>query len=476
MDLLKKLREKLGKLEERTKELRAILLERMLTDEEVEEVDRLMAQDAQTRDAIAAEEKRLADEKARKERDAGNYLVGPGGLGDGELDVDAELRGDGTGRQAAGGTGGRITDVRDREAERPFFCLGEQLQAIKRSCDAQRDGRDFRDKRLLRIHETWERENRAASGAASDVGSDGGFLIQHDFSTMLFDAMNQQSIFRSRCTVIPVGPNSNGVMLVLKDETSRATGSRWGGVRVYWVAEADTVTATKPKVHRQMFELQKLMGLFYATSESLSDAVQLTRIAEIAFPQEMAWMLDEAIVNGSGTGQPLGVMNCDALITVAKETNQTADTIVAENVSKMYNRIPGAYRNKAAWYHNQDCEPTLEAMAIAVGTGGVPVFLPAGGYSSAPYNRLKGKEMMPTEHQATVGDKGDILFADMSQYLLIEKSGIKGDRSIHVRFLYDEEAFRWTYRVNGQPLWRSAVTAAKGTQTYSPFVTLAARA
>ena len=40
----------------------------------------------------------------------------------------------------------------------------------------------------------------------------------------------------------------------------------------------------------------------------------------------------------------------------------------------------------------------------------------------------------------------------------------------------DETAFRFILRVDGQPLWNSAVTPANGTNTISPFISLATRA
>jgi hypothetical protein len=45
-----------------------------------------------------------------------------------------------------------------------------------------------------------------------------------------------------------------------------------------------------------------------------------------------------------------------------------------------------------------------------------------------------------------------------------------------VAFLTDEEVFRWILRFDGQPIRNSALTPYKGTNTTSPFVTLATRA
>jgi hypothetical protein len=49
--------------------------------------------------------------------------------------------------------------------------------------------------------------------------------------------------------------------------------------------------------------------------------------------------------------------------------------------------------------------------------------------------------------------------------------------SIHLRFDYDQTAFRFVFRIDGQPWWPTAATPLYATSdTLSPFVTLAERA
>jgi HK97 family phage major capsid protein len=114
-------------------------------------------------------------------------------------------------------------------------------------------------------------------------------------------------------------------------------------------------------------------------------------------------------------------------------------------------------------------------MAMSVGTGGVPVYMPAGGASAAPYGTLFGRPVIPIEQCAAIGDAGDIIFADLGGYILAEKGGIQSDVSIHVNFIYDESVFRFVLRIDGQPLRASALTPYKGSDTLSHFVTLASR-
>jgi HK97 family phage major capsid protein len=88
--------------------------------------------------------------------------------------------------------------------------------------------------------------------------------------------------------------------------------------------------------------------------------------------------------------------------------------------------------------------------------------------------RIKGKPVHVTEFNAALGTTGDILLADMSQYLMWEKGDVQAATSIHIAFLTDEQAFRFIYRADGQTAHYSAITPFKGTNTQSPFVGLLA--
>lgn len=223
--------------------------------------------------------------------------------------------------------------------------------------------------------------------------------------------------------------------------------------------------------------LKKLAGLLYASDELLEDTTALESWAGQAFGQEFGFMLDDAILRGTGVGQPLGILNSPALVTVAAEGGQGADTIVLQNVLKMYAAFWSPGLTSAAWIINSEIMPQLAVMKLDVGTGGAPVYLPANGLADAPFGRLFGLPMLHAEQSSALGDVGDIMLVDLKEYLVIEKGGIKTASSIHVRFDYDETAFRFVLRIDGQPIWNVPITPYKGAagSLKSPYVTLAAR-
>lgn len=345
------------------------------------------------------------------------------------------------------------------DPEKEFRSFGEQLHAV---IQAGSPGGPM-DPRLA----------RAASGLGEGVPSEGGFLIQPDFAADLIKRTYETGQVVSKCLKIPVSGNSLKVNAV--DETSRATGSRWGGIQGYWAAEGEAKTKSKPKFRQLDLSLKKLVGLCYATDELLEDATALEAVIKQGFAEEFGFLLDDAVIRGTGAGVPLGVLNSGCLVTVTKETGQAAKTIQVENIVNMWSRLYAKSWTKSNWYINQDVIPQLFTMGITIGTGGAPIYMPPGGLSQSPYSTLLGRPVIPIEQCETLGTKGDIMLADFGEYILIDKGGIKQAQSIHVRFLYDETTFRFVYRVDGQPIWNSALTPYKGTNTVSPFITLQAR-
>jgi HK97 family phage major capsid protein len=361
----------------------------------------------------------------------------------------------------------------DRAVAKGFDNIGEQLQAIAHASHPESRYESI-DKRLFHVQERGGNPDGEVrqSGASESVASKGGYLVQKDFNDQILERVYSIGDIASRVTRQTIGPNSNGIKFNIIDESSRAAGSRWGGVRAYWVAEAGALTSSEPTFAQVELTLKKVAALFYATEELLMDQTALAGLVERVVPQEIMFLVEDAILGGSGSGQPLGISNSAAVVSQAKKSGQAATTIVTDNVTSMWSRLWGPSRANAVWLINQDAEPQLSTMADANGNA---LYLPPGGLSDTPYSRLFNRPVLMSEYCATLGTVGDIQLVDLSQYFLIDKGGVRGDSSMSVRFLYDERAFRWMFRCDGQPSWNNPLTPANGTNTLSPFINLATR-
>ena len=358
-----------------------------------------------------------------------------------------------------------LSDEVDNKAA-GFKSIGEQLGAIREH--AASNGA-YMDERLDAVV-------KAATGLNEGIDSEGGFLVREDFAAQLESEAQTTGVIAGKASSTEISANSNRLVWNAVDDSNRTAGNRRGGITTYWTDEAGTKTASTPKYERRAMDLEKLIGLYYSTDELLQDATALASEVGSWFAEEFGFAIDDAMLRGTGAGQPAGVIGNAATVSVAKETSQTATTIVGENVEKMWMAMRPASMARAEWYINQDCWQQLFAMQKTTGTGGLPVFMPPAGLSATPYGTLLGKPINVLEQCATLGSVGDIIFADFSEYKMIRKGGVQSASSIHVKFVNDETAFRFVMRINGQPKARTTTTPAQGSNATSAFVTLAVRA
>ncbi len=304
------------------------------------------------------------------------------------------------------------------------------------------------------------------------AGGDGGHTVPEEFRANLLMMALEEVIVRPRAFVLPMGSSTMKIPAIR--DTSHAT-NVFGGVQAFWGAEAASLTASQPTFRQLDLTAKKLTGYTVASNELLADnAVGLEALLMRLFGSAIAFFEDDAFFNGTGGGNPLGILNAPALISVTKETNQPAATIVSENLDKMYSRMLPSSMNKAVWVCSHDALPSLFGMSRSVGVGGAPVFITnmAGG----PPMTIYGRPLIVTEQCQTVGTVGDIFFVDFSYYLLGDRQALTMAASEHAGFITDEMTWRFVERLDGQPWVDSPLTPRHGTNTLSPFVALATRA
>ena len=354
----------------------------------------------------------------------------------------------------------------------------EQKDSYKSICPQAPFGKFLQDVRTLALQGITSPQLKAVLGQNEGISSEGGFLVRTEQTAEIEKKMFDQGLLLSRCDVRAIAAGANSVDFYGRDEDSRANGSRYGGVTAYRVAEAGTITASGAmKWYKYTLKPKGYAAVIYATGDVLQDAALLESEIMDALPAELAFMIDDDIMNGLGVAGCLGILASSALVSVAKETGQAATTFVFENALKMWARMGARGRANSVWFINQDVEPQLYSMSLAVGTGGVPVFMPPSGASGSPYATLFGRPVIPTEFNATLGTVGDVVLADLSQYRVATKGDLQAARSIHVQFLTDQECFRFIKKADGQSKWKNALTPYKGTaNTQSPFVAVATRA
>jgi HK97 family phage major capsid protein len=315
------------------------------------------------------------------------------------------------------------------------------------------------------------RLHAAATGAGTQTDSNLGFAVPNEVAPGIEREMFETGEILGRVDARSI--TGNNITYNMLDETSRADSSRGGGILGYWVDEGTAPTASNTKLAKMEMKLRKVGAFGVMTDELLSDAVALGGELEQGFALELIFQVENKVWRGNGSSAPLGFLNAPCLVTITKETNQTAATINTTNLVKMWARMPSRSKKNAVWYYNTECGPQLHEMSQAIGTGGTaPRFV---SYAPDGSMTIFGRPAIDVEYAEAVGTVGDIACVDLKKYRLIRKGGVEQASSMHVYFAQGEQAFRAFYRVDGQPVPRAALTPFKGSAQLSPFVVLGTR-
>lgn len=296
----------------------------------------------------------------------------------------------------------------------------------------------------------------------------GGYSVPEEYGAFLMDKSLESEIIRPRATVWGMGSETKKIPAF--DGADR-TNNLFGGISGEWLEEGASGTRKTAKLRLIQLKAKKLACFSQASNELIADGMSFEEMLAGALIKGLGWYMDYAFINGTGEGQPLGILNDSALITVTKEASQAAGTINYSNVVNMFARLSPSCFTNAVWLANPSVIPQLLTMTITIGTGGaqIPVFK-----EEASRFTLLGKEIIFTEKCPALGSKGDLILADLSQYAIGMRKEIALDRSNVPGWMEDMTDYRVIVRVDGQGTWDKQVTPKNGT-TLSWAVALEAR-
>ena len=303
------------------------------------------------------------------------------------------------------------------------------------------------------------------------IPSAGGFAVPTQYIGAFLDSSLESEIVRPRARIVPM--SSDEAKTPAFDGSDHSS-TRFGGLLARWGSEGGSLTESTPKLREITLNARKLYIYTVTSNEVAADGQQLGSQLTEAMASEAGFVWDDAMLNGDGAGKPLGALNAanPSLIVQAKEAGQAATTVVYENCLKMMSRMPAKNFLNSVWVAHVSTIPQLMTQSVTVGTGGSTV--PMLQEKSGKFSMLT-RPVIFSEKMAQLGTQGDIALCDFSQYVIGLRQDVQLATSEHIKFDEDRLAFRVTLRVAGQSSWNNAITPKNGTDTLSPFVTLAVR-
>lgn len=327
------------------------------------------------------------------------------------------------------------------------------------------------DSRLIDAQHT-ARSWAASMGTTS--GSGGGFAVPVTFVAQALEPSVNDTPLLSNCVRIPM---DTGKTLVpsFSDDDHNSTAPY--GITWSQISEGGSFGTAQALAMRQLnIEAKKSGAYFSVNNEWLEDAnPTLIQQIDSIFTQSLRWYIEKLLWTGTGAGQALGALNASATLQIDAEGGQAADTLITENVVKMWARLRPGSHSRAFWSCNPTCLPELMTLTVTAGTGGSLVGLvQPSSIAGAPPLSILGRPLYLNEHQPALGDAGDIALVDPNLYYMGEARQVSVDISKDVLFSTDQTAFRVSARFDAQPAMSGVLTPANG-DTLAWAVTVAAR-
>lgn len=354
-----------------------------------------------------------------------------------------------------------IPPEQPKPAEAPKFGrLGEFLKAV----------RVGGDNRLSRFDED---HGEVKTAMAENTGATGGFLVPAQFLPQLMavaDPFNE--MIRARASIIPMRGRQLNIPVL--DQTGTTSGQpHWfGGVVAQWTEEAALKAESEPSFREIKLVAHKLALKAYASDELLADSaigLEAFLSGPLGFGGAIKWQEDYCFLQGTGAGQPLGVINAGATITIPAQANPPAPaSLYTDLVNMLEAFLPGA---NGVWMLNQR---HLSDLLLMNGPAGTPSYLWGNAVQGMP-GTLLGMPVYFTEKLPAPGSAGSIVLADWKYYLIGDRQATTIESSIHYRFVYDQTTWRAVHRVDGQPWLSTPLTLQDGSTQVSPFVILGAK-
>lgn len=301
-------------------------------------------------------------------------------------------------------------------------------------------------------------------GASS--GASGGVLVPVQQMENLMAVAATASIVRSRASVIDMSSRSVEMPVLDQTAASTTTPSFFGGIRVNWTEDGQTIADTDPAYRDAVLTAYELTGSTIVRNTLLDDVPALASYlgGRLGFPGAIAHAEDFAFLRGNGVGKPQGIVGAGATVAV---TRTTGSDIKYDDLANMLGRF---YGETPVWVASISAKAKLLLMN---GPSGNPSYL-WGNTSTGIPSTLMGYPIIFTDKLPALGTRGDIVLADMSYYLVGNRENATTvETSEQQLFTQNKTVFRIVHRVGGMPWLSAPITLMDGSTTVSPFVVIA---
>lgn len=305
-------------------------------------------------------------------------------------------------------------------------------------------------------------------------GSAGGFLVPPELQVGIDEAIQEESFFHQHGWVQPMKGKSIDLPSVDVTASAAAAGTSplWGGFIMYWLSGDGVAPSSQsnPIFENQQAVVHELGGYGYVTNQLMQDGGEpLGKYLETVIGKASAGTINLACFNGTGIGQPLGVVNAPGSSVVSRTTG---GTIVATDATNMLAKLLPASMVHSWWVCSPAAFGVLSSLqgffpALALNTSGDGIRVMVSG-------TFRGLPIYVTEALPTLGTKGDLILLDPRLCVVTQRTEIEIDWTdqFPTGFIANMSVVRAWWRGDFSPVWRTTATIINGASGISPYVVL----
>jgi HK97 family phage major capsid protein len=353
--------------------------------------------------------------------------------------------------------GATVTWVSERSAASPKAGF-DSAQAWFNAIKAAAVRPDLVDQRL--------RAYAAATTFANEgTGPEGGWAQPPDFSKDIIEVVMGQASLLGRMR--PMQSSSN----IYQAPVDESTG--WGttGVQAAKNAEGAAATVSNIALGQRVVTLYKATALVNMTEELVSDNPATLQHVTRIMARQLQGIVERWLLRGSGMGEPVGILNAPALVSVAAESSGNgAGTLIRQNLAKMAGRLVPGYDAEAFYVMSPSAK--MAALDVLLTAGGN-----TGDYlARGPGQTILGYPVVVSMEAQAVGTAGDCTAVAPSGFMTLVKGGVTSQATIFFYFDQGLTSLRAYIRLGQVPLLSTAVVPKLDTgTTLSHCVTTATR-
>lgn len=299
------------------------------------------------------------------------------------------------------------------------------------------------------------------------MGSDpqGGYLVPEEFRADLLRVASEDGIVRPLATVLPASGEhpDTAINIPVLNQAGASEKDFFSGVWFTWSEEGADKTNKEISIDSVKLEPHEYNAYAVLTDKLIRNTGAIETYVRQVYSRAQVAFEDYYFLRGTGVGQPLGVINSPAYITVTRNTALTVNWTDIQGILSQI--LPGC---NPIWIISRTLLGAVMGLADAAGNS---IFIQGDATKGIP-DRLAGYPIRWTFRVPAAGNQGDITLADLSYYLIKDGYGPAFDFSKHVYFLKNQSVLKMFANVDGQPWLNGTITAEDGATEVSPFVGL----